>query len=97
MPPPHQYWLVEFRERLLQVGYLGRLAGLASKGVGVTPAHVLGRYHQSLRISFICRGTVVPTNVGKLMVLFLSILGWIVSESLGRSDGLNRCIICNLH
>ena len=27
-----------------------RLAGLTSQGVGVTPAHVSGRYHQSLRI-----------------------------------------------
>ena len=32
MPPPRQYWPVEFRERPLQVGYLGRLAGLASQG-----------------------------------------------------------------
>ena len=28
------------------------LAGLASQGVSVTPAHVSGRYHQSLRIQF---------------------------------------------
>ena len=32
MPPPRQYWPVEFRERLLVVGYLGRPTGLASQG-----------------------------------------------------------------
>ena len=32
MPPPRQYWPVEFRERPMQVGYLGLLAGLASQG-----------------------------------------------------------------
>ena len=45
-------------------------------GVGVTLAHVSSQYHQSLRNQFICRGIVVPTDGAKLMVLFLSIVGW---------------------
>ena len=43
MPPSLQYWPVEFRERVLVVGYLGRPFGLDPRGVGVTPAHVSGR------------------------------------------------------
>ena len=34
------------------VGYLGHPVGLGPREVGVTPTHVLGRYHQSLRIQF---------------------------------------------
>ena len=49
-------------------------------------AHVSNRYHQSLRNQLIYKGTVVPTNSAKLMVLFLSILGWSLLESLGRSS-----------
>ena len=49
---------------------------LRPRGIGVTPDHVSSRYHQSLRNRFICKGTIVPTDGAKLMVLFLSILGW---------------------
>ena len=49
---------------------------LRPRGIGMTPAHVSSRYHQSLRNQFICKGTIVPTDGAKLMVLFLSILGW---------------------
>ena len=42
-------------------------------GVGVTPAHVPSRYHQSLRNQLICKGIVIPTDDSKLMVLFLSV------------------------
>ena len=63
---------------------------LLPRGVGVTPAHVSSRYHQLLRNQFICKGTVVPTDDAKLMVLFLSIRGKSVLGSLGRSVGLDR-------
>ena len=49
---------------------------LRPRGVRVTPAHVSSRYHQSLRNQFTSKGIVVPTNGNKLMVFFLSILGW---------------------
>ena len=32
-----------------------------------------------------------------MMVLFLSILGWNLLRSLGRSDGSDRRATCNLH
>ena len=35
------------------VGYLGRPAGLVSKGGGMTATHVSGQYHKSLRILFV--------------------------------------------
>ena len=60
---------------------------LRPRGLDVTSAHVSNRYHQSLRNQLICEGTVVPTDGAKLMVLFLSILGLILLESLGRSSG----------
>ena len=41
----------------------------------------------SLRNQLICKGTVVPTDGAKLMVLFLSILGWSSLESLGLLSG----------
>ena len=53
----------------------------------MTLAPVSSRYHQSLRNRLICKGTVVPTDDAKLMVLFLSILGWSLLESPGRSSG----------
>ena len=56
-------------------------------GVGMTSAHVSSRYQQSLRNQLICKGTVVPIDGSKLMVLFISILGWSLLESLGRSSG----------
>ena len=56
----------------------------------MTPAHVSSRYHQSLRNQLICKGTVVPTDGAKLMVFFLSKLGWSLLESLGRSVGSDR-------
>ena len=34
-------------------GYLVALLVLCPRGVGVTPAHVSGRYHQLLRILFV--------------------------------------------
>ena len=46
--------------RLLAVNVA--LLVLRPRGVGVTPAHVSSRYHQSLRNRFICKGTVVPTD-----------------------------------
>ena len=49
---------------------------LRPRGVGVTSVHVLSRYHQSLRNQFTCKGTIVPTDGAKLMMFFLSILGW---------------------
>ena len=49
---------------------------LRPQGLGMTLAFVSSKYHQSLRNQFICRGTVVPTEGAKLMVLFLSIVGW---------------------
>ena len=49
---------------------------LCSRGVSVTPAHVSSQYHQSLKNQFSFRGTVVPIDGAKLMVFFLSILGW---------------------
>ena len=36
-------------------------------------------------MSFICTGTVVPTDGAKLMMLFQPELGWSMLESLGRS------------
>ena len=60
---------------------------LRPQGVGLAPAHVSSRYHQLLRNRLICKGTVVPINGAKLMVLFLSKLGWSSLESLGRSSG----------
>ena len=60
---------------------------LRPRGVGVTLVHVSSRYHQSLRNQFICKETVVLTDGAKLMVLFLSILGWSLLESLGLSSG----------
>ena len=60
----------------------------------MTPAHVSSRYHQSLINQLICKGTVIPTDGAKLMVLFLSILGWSLLESLGQSIGLDRCTTC---
>ena len=36
-------------------------------------------------VSFICKGTVVPTDGVKLMMFFQSELGWSVLELLGRS------------
>ena len=48
---------------------------LRLRGIASCPAHVSSRYHQSLRNQFICKGTIVPTDGAKLMVLFLSILG----------------------
>ena len=46
---------------------------LRPRGVGVTPAHVSSQYHKSLRNQLICKGTIVPTDGAKLMVLFLSV------------------------
>ena len=60
---------------------------LRPRGVDVTPAHVSSRYHQSLRNQLICKGTIVPTDGAKLMVLFLLKSGWSLMESLGRSSG----------
>ena len=60
---------------------------LHPRGVGLTPAHVSSRYHQLLRNQLICEGIVVPTDEAKLMVLFLSILGWSLLESLGYASG----------
>ena len=70
---------------------------LRPRGVDVTSAHVSSQYHQSLRNQFICKGTVVPTDSAKLMVLFLSILGRSSLESLGWSVGTDRRTTCNLH
>ena len=41
-------------------------------------------------ISFICKGTVVPTEDAKLMMLFQPKLGWSVLELLGRSADFVR-------
>ena len=70
---------------------------LRPRGIGVTPARVSSQYHQSLRNRFICKGTVVPTNDAKLMVLFLSILGRSFLELLGRSVGPDSRTTRNLH
>ena len=59
---------------------------LRPRGVGVAPAHVSSRNHQSLRNQLICKEIVVPTDDAKLMVLSLLILGWSLLESLGRSS-----------
>ena len=56
---------------------------LHPRGIGVTPAHVSSRYHQSLRNRFIYKGTIVPTDGAKLMALFLSKLGWSLQEKRG--------------
>ena len=48
---------------------------LHPRRVGLTPTYVSSRYHQSLRNQLICKGTVVPIDDAKLMVLFLSKLG----------------------
>ena len=61
----------------------------------MAPAHVSSRYHQSLRSQLICKGTVIPTDNAKLMVLFLSILGWSLLESLEPIRGAES--INNLH
>ena len=45
--------------------------------------------------SIICKGTVIPTDDAKLMVLFLSILGWSLLESLESIRGAES--INNLH
>ena len=66
-------------------------------GVGVTPAHVSSRYHQSLRNKFTCKGTVIPTDDAKLMVLILLILGRNVLGSPSLSVGPDRRITYNLH
>ena len=62
--------------------------------VGLAPTLVSIRIHQSLRSRFICKETVVPTDGVKLMVLLLSILGWSLLESLGRSVGPDRYTTC---
>ena len=70
------------------------LLALRPQGVGVTAAHVSSRYHQSLRNQLICKGTIVPIDDAKLMVLILSVLGWSLLESLGRSVGPDRYTTC---
>ena len=61
----------------------------------MAPSHVSSRYHQSLRNQLICKGTVILTYGAKLMVLFLSILGWSLLESLGTI--FRAGLMYNLH
>ena len=65
----------------------------------MTPAHVSSRYHQSLRNQLICKGIVVPTDDTKLMVFFLSKLGWSYGLEPVETSGMIRqsCTIRNLH
>ena len=56
----------------------------------MTLARVSSRYHQSLGNQLICKGTIVPIDNAKLMVLFLSKLGWSLLELLGWFVGPNR-------
>ena len=60
----------------------------------MTSAHVLKRYHQSLKNQLISKGTVVPTDDVKLMVFFLSVLGWSLLESLGQFVEPDRYTTC---
>ena len=82
------------RECLLVVCFQRRPVGLASSGDWRDSCSCFESIPSVIDKSLICKGTVVPTNDAKLMVLSLSILGWSLLKSLGQFVGLDQCTTC---